>query len=190
VNVVLLEALLKPGLLEFVDFSNIASGSIPEGACILTTEQVRVAEARLFEGETPNAYVDYTCADGSPVMLNAGQPFTTIMTGAGIADAVAQAYGQGGSRFIVNFVLKDGGEVENFTDFVANNPNQPMAIVLDGRLLSAPVIQASLSEAARAGTIDGGVITGNFTQDEARVLAAQIKYGIFPLPLQIISVDG
>jgi preprotein translocase subunit SecD len=38
--------------------------------------------------------------------------------------------------------------------------------------------------------MDGGVITGNFTQDEAQLLAAQISYGAFPLPLQIVGIEG
>ncbi|MBN2305508.1 MAG: hypothetical protein JXQ72_13570 [Anaerolineae bacterium] len=192
VNAALLEALLRPGLLEFVDFSTVSAGAIENGACILTTEQVRLAEARLPEGETPRAYTAYTCADGTPALLKAdGQPFQTVMLGAGIADAAAEANEQIGNDYVVYFVLKSGAEdADSFIDYVANHPNTALAIVLDGRLLSAPVIQAGLSESARAGTMDSGYIAGNFSRDEARLLAAQIKYGAFPLLLQIVSVAG
>ncbi len=190
------ESIKSTGLLEFVDFSSVASGSIAEGTCVLTSEQVALTESRLLEGEEPLPYDEYTCAGETlddpdePALLNNGQPFTTIMTGAGLEDAAAQAYGTIGNQFVVNFVLKDGGDrVSNFVDFVGAHANSPMAIVLDGRLLSAPTIQSGLSDAARAGTMDGGVITGNFTRDDARVLAAQLKYGALPVPLEIIAFD-
>jgi preprotein translocase subunit SecD len=37
--------------------------------------------------------------------------------------------------------------------------------------------------------MDGGVITGDFTRDEARILAAQLEYGALPLPLQIVDIE-
>jgi len=87
-------------------------------------------------------------------------------------------------------VVRDGGDrVDNFLDYVANNANRPMAIVLDGRLISYPTIQADLAASAQAGTMDGGIITGDFTRDEAQILAAQLKYGALPVPLDIIAFD-
>ncbi|GAB4423069.1 MAG: protein translocase subunit SecD [Anaerolineae bacterium] len=191
------ESIKSTGLLEFVDFSNITAGQIPEGACILTTEQVALAEARLPEGATPLPYDQYTCPSEDPLnpneepaLLNNGQPFRTIMTGAGLADAAATTQGTIGTQWVVNFVInKDGDRVDDFIEYIANNPNRPMAIVLDGRLISYPTIQPGLSDAARAGTMDGGVITGNFTRNEARILAAQLKYGALPVPLNIIAFD-
>ena len=185
------------GLLEFVDFSNVSGGQIPEGACILTTEQVALAEARLPEGAEPLPYDQYTCAStdpenpaDEPVLLQNGEPFRTIMTGAGLSDAAATTSGTIGTQWVVNFVLRKGGDrVDDFIEYVANNANRPMAIVLDGRLISYPTIQPGLAEAARAGTMDGGIISGGFTRDEARVLAAQLKYGALPIPLDIIAFD-
>lgn len=191
------ESIKSTGLLEFVDFSMVTSGQYVEGDCILTSEQVRLAEARLTEGEEPLAYDQYTCASedinnpvDDPAKLYNGQPFTTVMTGAGLSDAAAAPYGQVGSAWAVNFAIKSGGEgVDTFIDFVAANANRSMAIILDGRLLSYPTIQSGLSSSAAAGTMDGGVITGNFSQDEAEILAAQLKYGALPVPLEIIAFD-
>ncbi len=189
------DAIKSTGLLEFVDFSS--AGSIAEGSCVLTTGQVKIAEARLDEGQTPPAYSDYTCegatpeAPTEPAQLQAdGTPFQTIMTGAGLADAAETPYGNLGQQWAVNFVLRgDGGEVDNFVSYVASHANQPMAIILDGRLLSAPTIQSGLASAAAAGTMDSGIITGDFTRTEAEVLAAQLKYGALPIPLDIIAFD-
>ncbi len=191
------ESIKSTGLLEFVDFSTVASGQIAEGACILTTQQVALAEARLAEGEEPPAYSEYTCPSqdiNNPVddsaTLNNGQPFRTVMTGAGLSDAAAAPYGQIGSSWAVNFTLRSSGEgADSFIEYVANNPNRPMAIVLDGRLISYPTIQPGLSDSARAGTMDGGIITGDFNDERARILSAQLKYGALPVPLEIIAFD-
>lgn len=190
------DAIKSTGLLEFVDFSRVGSGQYAEGDCILTTEQVARAEARLGEDETPLAPGEYTCASEDPAVapdpakLDGGQPFTTLMTGAGLADAAPVIEGQIGTKWAVNFVLKgDGDGVDRFIQYVGSHLNQPMAIVLDGRLLSYPTIQPDLASSARAGTMDGGIITGNFTRDEAQVLAAQLKYGALPIPLDIIAFD-
>ena len=191
------DSIKSTGLLEFVDFSAVPSGSIPEGTCILTSEQVALAELRLVEGEDPLALEDYTCAPDPPdfpyedaVQLQNGQPFQTIMTGAGLEDAAAITQGSIGTSWAVNFVLRgDGDRVDEFIDFVANNANNPMAIVLDGRLISAPTIQAGLASSAAAGTMDGGIITGNFSRNDARILSAQLKYGALPIPLDIIAFD-
>jgi protein-export membrane protein SecD len=191
------DAIKSTGLLEFVDFSMVSSGQIPDGSCILTTDQVALAEARLPEGEQPKPYDQYTCPSTDPnnpaqdpAMLNNGQPYQTIMTGAGLSDAAATTQGSIGSQWAVKFVLKKNGDrVKDFTDYVANNPNRPMAIVLDGRLISYPVIQPGLSDSAKAGTMDSGVITGGFTHNEANILAAQLKYGALPVPLDIIAFD-
>lgn len=191
------ESIKSTGLLEFVDFSAVSTGTYQEGDCILTTEQVVLTEARLPEGAEKPSFDSYTCPSqnindpvDTPALLQNGQPFQTIMTGAGLADAAAEPYGQVGSQWAVNFVLRKGGDrVDAFTSYVANNANRPMAIVLDGRLISYPVIQPGLADSARAGTMDGGIITGQFSADEARILAAQLKYGALPVPLEIIAFD-
>ncbi len=184
------------GLLEFVDFSGVSGSAYPEGTCILTTDQVALAEGRLEPGAEPRPYTDYTCPSEDPTqpadaaVLNNGQPFRTIMTGAGLSDAAATTQGAVGSQWVVNFVIKkDAPGVNDFIDYVANHANQPMAIVLDGRLVSAPTIQPDLASSAAAGTMDGGIITGRFTRDEANILAAQLKYGALPVPLNIIAFD-
>jgi protein-export membrane protein SecD len=192
------ESIKSTGLLEFVDFSGIAGQQIPEGTCILTTEQIALRESRLAEGETPPTYDQYTCPADPPdyptedvaQLQSDGTPYRTIMTGAGLSDAAATTQGQLGTSWVVNFVLnKNADRVDDFIQYVANNSNRPMAIVLDGRLLSYPTIQPGLASSASAGTMDGGIITGNFTRDEARILAAQLKYGALPVPLDIIAFD-
>jgi len=70
---------------------------------------------------------------------------------------------------------------------VATHANLPLAMVLDGRLLSYPTIQSGLAQSAAAGTMDGGIITGRFTKDEAVILAVQLRSGALPVPLTVID---
>lgn len=54
------------------------------------------------------------------------------------------------------------------------------AILLDGKVLSAPVSQAVISDGKPQ-------ITGNFTEQEAKALADQLKYGALPISFTIQS---
>jgi protein-export membrane protein SecD len=192
------DAIKSTGLLEFVDFSTVGLGEMPEGTCILTDQQVALAQARLPEGAPPPAYSEFTCPSEDPdnptpeqAMLQNGEPFQTVMTGEGLSDAAANPNQQIGGGWIVNFVLRENSEeAQAFDTYIANNANRPLAIVLDGRLISAPQINPDYAASAQAaGTIDGGIITGDFNRDEARVLAAQLKYGALPIPLDIAAYD-
>jgi preprotein translocase subunit SecD len=110
-----------------------------------------------------------------------GQPFTTIMTGAGIASAQASISSYGDNIFVVNFTLADNDEAHRFSEYTATHIGQPLAIVLDGQVLSAPIVQAQLTT--------GGQITGNFLRDEAETLALQLRYGALPVQLTVESVE-
>ncbi len=107
-------------------------------------------------------------------------PFNTVMTGAGLRDAQARLGGQGGTQYVVGFELNTGSpEAQAFAAHTGANIGQPLAIVLDGEVLSAPIIQARLD--------DGGEITGNFTREEAITLAVQLRSGALPVSLSIES---
>jgi len=102
------------------------------------------------------------------------------MTGAGLASA-DPGVGSGANDFVVNFTLATNDEASNFGTFTSTHINQPMAIVLDGQVVSAPVIRAALTT--------GGQITGNFTRDQANTLALQLRYGALPVSLHIDSIE-
>lgn len=107
-----------------------------------------------------------------------GQPFTTVMTGSGLQAAAAQLEQSG--RWAIQFELTtEGGAV--FGPYTGSHVGQPMAIVLDGEVLSAPTIQAQLPT--------GGTITGSFTEAEAKQLALQLRSGALPIPLRVESTE-
>src|SRR5438093_10811102 len=60
---------------------------------------------------------------------------------------------------------------ELFAAITKENINKRLAIVLDGQVVSAPVIRSEISEGKAQ-------ITGSFTEEEARKLAAKINEAI------------
>ncbi len=110
-----------------------------------------------------------------------GQAFTTIMTGAGLQNAEARIGGQANNQYVVSFSLTGTDESQRFATYTSTHIGQPLAIVLDGQLLSAPVVQAALTT--------GGEITGNFTRERATELALQLRYGALPIPLHVDSFE-
>jgi len=69
---------------------------------------------------------------------------------------------------------------KKFEEITARNVGQPLAIFLDGAVLSAPTVQ---------GKIAGGsaVITGTFTLEEARRFVAQLNAGALPTPISVLE---
>lgn len=80
----------------------------------------------------------------------------------------------------INFALKPDG-AKLFGDYTGQNIGKFLGIVLDKTVLSAPVVRAAIS--------DSGVIEGDFTLEEARNLAVQMRYGALPVPLEIAAVN-
>lgn len=166
----------QTALLEFVDFAGLsAQAQSYDGRKILTTRQVELQGNSTVEGEDP-------LVDHQPHPVT-GEPFQTVFTGADLAAASAQlvpsqAGGTGQWQIAFEFVPD---QAQAFGEYTGSRIGEPMAIVLDGEVLSAPTIQARLE--------GSGVITGNFTQEEAQQLALQLRSGALPIPLSIESVE-
>ncbi|MUN62781.1 protein translocase subunit SecD [Kocuria sediminis] len=60
------------------------------------------------------------------------------------------------------------------------DPRSQFAILLDGQVVSAPQMNAVISDGQAQ-------ITGSFTEDQARFLAEQLKYGALPMSFEIQS---
>jgi preprotein translocase subunit SecD len=91
-----------------------------------------------------------------------------VVHGGDVADAQA-AFDQRTSLPIVTFRFNAAG-ANKFASFTRNNVGRPFAVVVDGRVATAPVIQTPIL---------GGVgqISGNFTPASAAQLAARIRSG-------------
>ena len=75
------------------------------------------------------------------------------------------------------FNLRGG---QKFGQVTSENVGRPFAIVLDGKVISAPVIRSPIT----GGT---GQITGNFTLDEASSLAILLRAGALPAKLTVVE---
>lgn len=71
-----------------------------------------------------------------------------------------------------------------FAEIVKNNIDKPVAIIVDGEVISAPTINASL---ATAGENIQPYVEGNFTVDQAKQLATRLNSGALPVPIKLIS---
>jgi protein-export membrane protein SecD len=101
------------------------------------------------------------------------------VTGDMLEDARAQPDTQSniGGNFLVDFDLTSAGR-RVFSRTTGENVGSLMAIVLDGRVKSAPEIH----EKIRGGTAS---ITGTFTAQEAADLAVVLRAGALPVPIRI-----
>ena len=80
---------------------------------------------------------------------------------------------------VVNFKLDTEG-ARRFADITTNNIGRPFAIVLDGKVITAPVIRGAI-------TGGSGEISGNFTSASANDLALLLRAGALPAPLKVIE---
>ncbi len=104
--------------------------------------------------------------------------FNTVMTGDCLSSA-AVTFNQTTNKPIISFTLKGNGP-KIFGDFTTANVGKYLAIVLDKKVISAPVINSAITQGS-------GIIEGNFTIDSANNLAIQLKYGALPIPLKIVE---
>ena len=72
----------------------------------------------------------------------------------------------------------DGTGARRFGDATAANLGKPFAIILDGKVISAPTIQSAI-------TSGSGQITGQFTLEEAATLVNLLNGGALPAPLNV-----
>lgn len=160
------ETIRSTGQLEFVDPQGV---QLAQGMIINTTNKptaVQEVQSAVDAGTRAPAQIPYP-----------DQVFQTVMTGDVLQTATARTdqYGQNE----IAFMLTSAGS-EKFYNYTSTHIGQQMAIVLDGEVLSAPVINAGIR--------DQGVITGKFTRDEADSLGVQMQYGALPVPLKLVDI--
>ena len=80
---------------------------------------------------------------------------------------------------VVNFRLDKEG-ARRFGDMTEDNIGRALAIVLDDRVITAPVIRSAI-------TGGSGEISGAFTSAEAHDLALLLRAGALPAPLHVIE---
>ncbi len=141
-----------------LEFVDSGDQPLPVGLCVRTS---------LNEGAPSPCEVDG--AEPAPT-------FPTVLTGAELRNADARL--DEVSRALVSFEMTPAG-AELLGAHTAANLGSFLTIVLDKQVISSPRIQAAIS--------DAGVIEGQFTLEEARTLALQLRFGRLPIPLRVDS---
>ncbi|MGX9857036.1 protein translocase subunit SecD (plasmid) [Limimaricola variabilis] len=100
-----------------------------------------------------------------------------VVTGEDLTDS-RPGFDQNG-RPAVTFRFDSAG-ARAFGDFTAAHIGEPFAIVLDGEVLSAPVIQSHIPGGS-------GIITGNFTVEQSTELSALLRAGALPAELRFLE---
>lgn len=153
-------SLKQTALLEFVD---MGTTPVPEGSTIETD----FASGSTATPATP------TDPNAPPVTV-----YHTVMTGTQLSSAtVGQDSGTG--EVLISFALKSEG-AKIFGEYTTNNVGKYLAIVLDKKVLSVPVIQQPITDGQ-------GQISGSFTLESANTLAVQLRSGALPIPIKIVE---
>jgi len=158
-----LKSLVGRGLLEFVDFSNVPDIGTWAGRAIVTTGQ---SDHPVSETAVKNPVTN--------------KPFETIITGDEVKSATPALNQQFGQWQVTLLFSDKAGKI--LGDYTRAHLGKALAIVLDGKVLSVPVIQAEISTQA--------VVTGNFTEQETKQLAAQLAGGSLPFEMQVRSIQS
>ena len=149
-----LKAVVPPGTLYRTEEEAKASlgGAVPQDKMILEINEKR-------SGGGTGSIAGYHVVDRTPVV-----------TGIDLRDARGVP-AQQGLGWRVSFNLKPAG-AERFGVWTEKNIGNLLAIVLNDKIRSAPVIQGKIT--------DSGEITGNFTQQEAEDLGLTLRSGALP----------
>ena len=142
---------------ETVDMEKAQKGIVPPG------DELSVLRHRNPDG----SYLE------RPIALKAD----AVMTGESIADARANFDPNNQAYVALTFTPSGARQFERVT---ADNVKKQLAIVLDGKVYSAPTIQEKIG-GGRAS------ITGRFSTEEARYLAIVLRAGALPAPVTILE---
>jgi protein-export membrane protein SecD len=134
-------------------------------------------EAR--QGRVPSGYRIYPASErgdeqGGFYLLRE----TPVVPGDNLVDA-QPGFDQRTNEPIISFRFDQSG-ARRFGRFTQENVNRPFAIVLDDKVLSAPVIREPILGGS-------GQISGSFTVETANTLAVQLRSGALPVKLTIVE---
>jgi len=139
-----------------VDMDALMSGKAPLGTRILE------GDAASSRGEgLPRKYAVFSRIELSGEMLT--NAYVTYEQGEPV---VAFSFNTAGAR--------------KFGEITRNNVGKPFAVVLDDKVITAPVIKGAILGG-------NGIITGNFTPATANNLAILLRAGALPVPLSIVE---
>jgi preprotein translocase subunit SecD len=103
---------------------------------------------------------------------------TVVVSGRDLRSATENRNSNNPGQWQVNFSLSSEG-AQRFGPFTEQNVHRQMAIVLEHRVYSAPVINSRID--------DSGFIEGNFSQESAHDLALVLRAGALPASIKYLE---
>lgn len=103
--------------------------------------------------------------------------YQTILTGADLINSEIMFNSQHEPLIICEFTPSAS---DKFGRFTKDHVGQYLTILLDGKVLSSPIVKAAITD----GT---GMIDGHFSKDEAQRIVDQLNSGTLPFPLRVLS---
>lgn len=139
-----------------VGYQDIENGTVPGGDRVLLTDDKR--------------------GDGKPVKIAIQS--RVMLSGDMLVDAHT-VFDQQTGEPVVAFRFNPAG-ARKFADITSANIGKPFAIVLDNKVITAPVIRSAIIGGS-------GIISGSFTVESANDLSLLLRAGALPAPLKIIE---
>lgn len=130
-----------------------------------------------FRLEKPGGKNLISNASGTPVALDQAF-YPAELTGRYLSKARVEFDPNTGAALVGLEFTSEGSDL--FAKITRDNIGKPLAVILDGAILSMPVIKSEIT---------GGKaqITGNFTPDEAKALVRNLNYGALPVPISLVT---
>ncbi|MDU6339383.1 MAG: protein translocase subunit SecD, partial [Cutibacterium granulosum] len=184
--------------------SSASASSDPSASAKDEKAEPSVATAQKWQPSEADqeAFTKFKCGD--PITDEPGKPLITCdrekqlkymlspvaFPGTVVTDANQQQLSNGmGYGVGLKFDSKGAKDFADATTYLCSqqDPRNQFAIVLDGKVISAPRLNGS--KAGCPITAGEAQITGNFTMESADDLANVLKYGALPLSFDVSSVD-
>jgi preprotein translocase subunit SecD len=141
---------------------------------LAAAENEDLLRGRYKDGLPPDTAVVVARAPTGTVKEAFLVPREPVLTGAMLADARISFDRR--NRPIVLFQWNSEG-ARIFRDFTGSHVHERLAAIIDGEVVTAPVIQSRIGAS--------GQIEGDFTHQEAADLAVKLRSGALPIPLVI-----
>lgn len=176
-------SLQQTGLLEFVD---MGTTPVQPGTVIrtdfaqsdTTNSSSTTATPEATSTADPTQPTPTTVpGEATPVPGQEEPVYHTVMTGADLKEAHVSANQTG--QPAVSFTLSAEG-TKIFADYTSTHTQQYLGIVLDKRVISAPIVNSPITDGQ-------GIIEGGFNSQSANDLAIQLRYGSLPVPVKVVE---
>ena len=150
----------------------------PANLELMAIDEIRSDQVYTLNDDQLQEFGDLIFADSNDENIKYLVHQIPILTGSQVVDA-SVAFDQQTNQPIINFKLSSFG-AKLFGDFTGKNIGKRLAVVLDGKVFSAPVIRERIGGGS-------GQISGNFTVSEAGNVAIALRSGALPAPVIMLE---